>query len=130
VTEVFLVRKVLLNAQHVNMEFWNVVDENTPHKICSKSHCKTLLPSGYQYKQCDTCRTHQRGLSKKHQIKIATAEKKVSSRNKCPCEDGQCEAERPAQQARANEGPETIHAVEDKDEDNDGLPFGDFEKTV
>jgi len=114
------------------MEFRNVVDENTPPKICSKSHCKTLLPSGYQYKQCDACRTRQRGLSKKHRIKIATAEKNVSSRNKRPREDGQCEAERPAQRARANEGPETIHAVEDedKDEDDDGLPFGDFEKTV
>ena len=44
---------VSLQKSVVNMEFWNVVNENTPPKICSKSHCKTLLSSGYQYKQCD-----------------------------------------------------------------------------
>ena len=69
--------------------------------------------------------TCQCSLAKKHHIKIATAEKNVSTRNKRPCEDGPCEAKQPSQQARANKDP-----VEDGDEDDNGLPSGDFEKTV
>jgi hypothetical protein len=102
------------------------MDNNPPRKICSKGHCKIILPSGTQFKQCDTCRERERQLQKASRARKKAANEKITPvGRKRPREAGQAPDERPARRARSNGAEDARNAHDpDQDEDDDG----NFEK--
>jgi len=56
------------------MDFHNILDEYSPPKKCGKSHCKTLVPASYQYKQCQSCRERQQHLTQQHRARQKVSE--------------------------------------------------------
>jgi len=111
------------------MDFQNVLDENSPPKKCAKAHCKTLIPVGSPYKQCQPCRERQRGLSQQHRARQKASDAtNASAGSKRAQEGGQLSEARPIKRARAVECEGTTDDTE-SDEEGEDL-FGSFEKTV
>ena len=103
------------------------MDNNSPRKICSKGHCKIILPSGTQFKQCDTCCERECQLQKASCARKKAANEKITLvGQKCPREAGQALDERPGRQATFAEDARNMYY--DFDEDNNG--DGNFKKAV
>ena len=94
----------------------------------SKGHCKIILPSGAQYKQCDTCREQERQLKQaSHARRKAANEKITPVGQKRPREAGQAPDERSARRARSNDAEGARNTYDfDEDDDEDGT----FERVV
>ena len=117
-----------LNSPFNNTDFQHIMDNDSPQKICSKGHCKIILPSGTRYKQCDTCREQERQLQQASRARKKAANKKITPvGQKRPREAGQAPDERPARRARSN-GAEDVGNAYDFDEDDD--EDGSFERAV
>jgi len=110
------------------MDFPDILDENSPPKKCTKSHCKTLIPASSKYKQCQSCRERQQGLSRQYRARQkASAAVGVSAGSKRARDGGKASEGRPAKRARPGEHERTSENTESDDDDD---LFGSFETTV
>jgi len=92
-----------VNKLYDNMDFQHTVNDNSTRKICSKGHCKIILPARSQYRQCDACRERERQLQQASRARKKAANEKITPvGQKHPRETGQSPDERPAQRARSN----------------------------
>ena len=103
---------------NLTMDFHNILGESSPPKKCGKSHCKTLIPASSRYKQCQSCRERQRGLSQRHRARQKAFEAAcVLTGSKHAREIDQTSEARPPKRARPCEHEEST-------EDEDFFGFG------
>ena len=53
-----------VNEPYNDTDFQHIMDNNSSWKICSKGHCKIILPSSTWFKQCDICHEWECQLQK------------------------------------------------------------------
>ena len=102
--------------------FESYMDENSPPRECTKSHCRTLIPASGKFKQCAACRSRQKDLTNVHcaHKKATKALESVLRGKKRARGDVPHEEERPHQRARSQASdniPETTDIADDEDED-------------
>lgn len=100
------------------------MDENSPPRECTKSHCRTLIPASGKFKQCAACRSRQKDLTNVHRARkkvAAEVAESVSRGKKRTREDVPHEEERPSQRARSHTSdhvPGNADRAADDDEDS------------